>query len=276
MSVGQAEETDEERDRADTIFPSSDLREAFRRLAVTTSPEIEQMVVHYKKGVLLDLLEKKEINQNVLRKCETIYLGSNIDIEYPLCLGARKIVLADPAFKNPISQTLLFKKIKDLVGREPTHTSENEYTFFFDFGDGPEEVMLELAGKSYAFREELTEYKIPDGVGLILSFITPSGTTLKHPLDARAVRDKLVAGGMVIVFGEPLDKKILEQERERFLASASSDKSNPVNAWPPGVFLEKELNWIYKKYGYESLPVKPFVVGGMAEVTTFLKKGTTL
>ncbi|GEM_PF-2079462 len=286
--LGQGEETDEERERADKLFTSNDRREAFRRLSVTTALELEQAMLHYKKKVLLDLLGKKEVNQNIVREHKTVYLGASTDIEYPLCLGGRNIVLVDPTFKDEVGRLLILNKIKDMGGHEPTKISEDEYSFLFDFGNGVEAVSVELVGKSYASREEFSEYKMPDKVGLILSFITPSGPTAGHPLDARVVRDKLVAGGMILVFGEALDETTMNQERGRFLnKNFGGDIEEAIRIFKGdgGALLSEEARWIFKRHGYELVPTDPFeyerVEGGrvtaeMGEVTTFLKKGTVL
>ena len=53
-------------------------------IATTTHPNSKKEV---KKGVVLEIAEKKLIAPEILEKYPIVYIGSGTDIEYPLALG---------------------------------------------------------------------------------------------------------------------------------------------------------------------------------------------
>ncbi len=275
FGVVSTAETDDERKQADRRFASPNQRNAFRTMTLTSFDDpLAEELLHYKKGVVLDLRKRKLIDQDILQNHPTVYLGSGIDIEYPLCLGARKIILVDPVFTDQNVREDVLKKIAQMTGEEPVSVSKNTFSFIFDFGNGREQATVMFEQEPYASREEVSRYKIPESVGMILSILTPSGLTRGHNLDARSVHDKLVTEGTILVYGEALDEATMVQERTAFVKK-NIRKGLPHDDKTAQTFLQDEARWIFKKYGYESIPMSPFIsksrneIGG---VMTFLKK----
>jgi len=272
-------ETDEERKQADRRFTSSDQRQAFRSLTLSTFDSGHEELLHYKKATILDVRKKKAVDQDIVRNYDTVYIGSDIDIGYSLCLGSRKVILVDPIFSDHNRRDHALEQIAYITGEQPKRTSDKSYSFFFDFGSGKEEASVTFEQEPYASKKEFSPYNLPQQVGMILSFLTPSGLTRGHNLDAQAVRDNLVAGGMILVFGEALDEAVIAPWRDAYARKKIKDEKGlralASDRKAMKKFMEDEMRAVYKQYGYTSIPLSPFIPKkkeALPEVMTFLKK----
>lgn len=214
------------------------------------------------------------IDQNIVQNYPTVYLGSGIDIEYPLVLGSRKIILVDPVFRDSKIRGIVIGRIAELTGEQPSKVLESTHSFTFDFGNGREEATVTFEQEPYSSVEEVSKYKIPENIGMILCFLSTTGLTRGHNLDAQSVRDKLVPGGMILAYGEALDEATMIQKRKEFVIK-NIRKGLPHDNETARQFLSDEAKWIYRKLGYESIPMRPFTPKSRAElgdVMTLLRK----
>lgn len=80
------------------IFTTPKTRKAFEQIDAATVPR--KGAIEHKKRTVIEVREKKLIDQEVLKNNPTVYVGAGIDFEYPLSLGAREIILVDPVLKD--------------------------------------------------------------------------------------------------------------------------------------------------------------------------------
>lgn len=163
-----------------SIFPSQDRQKAFERISAVTTPQDE--AIEHKKTIVKEIAEHNLLPVDTLRHHPTVYAGSHYDVEYPLALGCRRIIMVDPELKNADAAGEIGKRIHALIDEEPTRVQENVFTFNFDFGEGDEKVSIELVPKYYNPQEISTpfgsspkipedqRYSIPEQTGMILGF----------------------------------------------------------------------------------------------------------
>lgn len=91
------------------LLTAPELYNAFKNIDAATGNQIGAIV--HKKSLIIESIEKNLFNQEILANYPTVYLGSGIDFEYPLCLGAKKIILSDPI----LSEQDTITKIKNRI-----------------------------------------------------------------------------------------------------------------------------------------------------------------
>jgi hypothetical protein len=231
--------------KMEKIFPSQDLQNAYKNLSITTSPEFTRKLLDDKTKMLIEVLQSGRLPQDILKTYETIYVSSGIDIELPLCLGARKITLVDPELSDEAIFQSLLSKINALDAQAIVFT-EKEKTlirFNFDFGKGKENVSIKIEpkifGKEHAAHHKDGEpYELPNEVGLVLGYRTQDAL-----INDSEVRDKLVPGGVVLVDDLTMTVHEYYEETEKISNSTT--------------MLPDEIKAIaYKKRGYEYVPLK--------------------
>lgn len=147
-----------------------------------------------KKGVVLEIIEKKLLSDEILRNYPIVYIGSGTDVEYPLALGGRNIVMVDPILEDEQAINELIGKIKTLTDQD-VQNNFGKITFTFDFGSGSENVVVELATRPYDKTIE-DRYEIPDNSGAIVLFASQGPSGLVRVDDN--MKEKLVEGGVII------------------------------------------------------------------------------
>jgi len=154
--------------------------------------------IEQKKGIVAEILKNELLSEEVLKNYPTVYLGSCVDIEYPLTIGARDIVLVDPGFVDPKWQEGVVERLKRITKTEPV-IEENLITVSFDFGKGKETVRIVLVPKFFALSSENQKednYKLPDQIGNIILFASqgPSGVIGVN----EEMKKRVVSGGIII------------------------------------------------------------------------------
>lgn len=121
-----------------------------------------------------------------------IYIGSGLDLEFPMILRARKIILVDPCFQDEKNINQIFQKASRFSSQIPNilkiSTFHNRISFKFDFGQGQEVVSVDL------FAQDYESYKHILPVGYIIEF----NSRLDHILYKSDLLAKLVVGGLII------------------------------------------------------------------------------
>lgn len=195
--------TEEERR---SIMGSNMRLKALQDMRTTAWPK--KLQAEMKRHVALAVQEQRLISDDALKHFPCVYIGSGGDIEYPLAIGARKIVLVDPACGLPRFRERILERIEDLTG-ERIASDATPLQFAFDFGSGSEAVTLELfAGEYVRDRSEedpdMPLYKLPEKIGSILLFAAqgPSGRVSVDEL----MRERLVPGGAILNHTEVIRK----------------------------------------------------------------------
>lgn len=181
--------------------------------AIDTNTNPRQPNIEKKKGIIAEVLEKRLIPDVVLKDKKTVYIGSATDVAYPLALGARNIVLADPCFSQDEWCTTLGDRIKALIGEGVTE-EEGIFTFEFDFGQGNETVRIQVAAQEYIpeeFRKiQASSFELPKDTGVVMLFATQGGASGAVAV-TESLLSKVDSHGAVI------------QDADIFLQDASGD-----------------------------------------------------
>ncbi len=171
------------------LLGSGERVKALDAITTTTLPSSKKEM---KKGVVLEIAEKRLISDEILRAYPLVYIGSGTDLEYTLALGGRITVMVDPILAIPEIRDELIEKVKKLG---PGANIQNDTCVFeFDFGHGKERVSVELAAKAYS--AENSEYELPDRIGAIVLYASqgPAGRITADD----TMMDKMVEGGIII------------------------------------------------------------------------------
>jgi len=237
-------------ERIMAAFPTEDLRRAMSLINAETMPR--KSAVEHKKRTATEIREKNLIDQTILKQYPTVYVGSGVDIEYPLTLGARKVEMVDPIFHDERAVSDLITELTKIAGEAPKQTSKNNFEFHFDFGDGDEKVTITVSPTLYAqpgadriFSQEedsIPLYDLPERVGMILGFRT---TGVDIDSDKRTIAN-LVPGGYLLA-DHVTASFIREAQELKGEAVFSGIESQDVKG------LQKE---VWGKRGFQFIPLE--------------------
>ena len=161
-------------------------------ISTTTNPASKREI---KKGIVLEVTEKGLIPEEVLKHNPIVYIGSGTDVEYPLALGGRNIIMVDPLLGHEEARQELVQKIEGIIADNPL-IEDKVISFKFDFGNGPEDVKVELVTKHYPYSEDRRtedDYDLPEEIGAAILY-APAGVII----DDSKVRERLTDGGVII------------------------------------------------------------------------------
>lgn len=175
------------------IFVSGERLAAFEGITTNTMPIDKKTSM--KKGIAAEVAKREIIPELVLKEFPVVYIGSGTDVEYPLVLGGRHIVMIDPIFKDERARQEVIEKIVKLIKENPV-TSPEVITFQFDFGKGKENVEIKLIPESYSIEDGKEVGLLPDKVGVLILFASqgPKGSVR---IDDN-MKGKVVNGGCIL------------------------------------------------------------------------------
>lgn len=212
--------TEEER----RALMGSDMRfKALQSILTTTLPY--KLQAEMKRHIALTVTEQGLISEEALKDFPSVYIGAGGDLEYPLAIGARHIIMVDPACGIPGFKEAIVRRIEDLTG-EKVASDTLPLHFSFDFGSGKEPVSLELFAGKYAPDQsnedpDMPLYALPEKVGSILLFAA-QGPRGRVEID-EAMRARLVPGGAILQHADVL-KKLPETGGEQLLTLGQEPK----------------------------------------------------
>lgn len=132
------------------------------------------------------------IESTGIQKYPAVYLASGLDLEFPLVLRARRIIMIDPIFANENNIGIIRQKILkyDQNGFTEKQISKfhSHFTFQFDFGYGLETVHLDLFARTYQ------DFNYLSPIGFIIEF----NNELDHCLFKSELLSKLIMNGIII------------------------------------------------------------------------------
>src|SRR3989344_6175751 len=184
--------TDEDRLR---ILKSEDRVRALNAITTTTLPPAKKEM---KKGAVLQIAEENLIQEDILKSRQVVYIGSDIDAEYPLSLGARNNTFVDPVFQDARAKTDLIEKLRKLSGEEPK-VEGDKISSSFDFGNGKENVTIELVPKFFTptgKEKRGDDYELPQNIGGIIMYAAQGPGSSVDSDDA--MKAKLMDGGFLL------------------------------------------------------------------------------
>lgn len=148
-----------------------------------------------KRDITLEVVKRKFLSDDFLRTRPVVYIGSGIDIEYVLALGARHIVMMDPSFESETQMEDMLNKIEKMASGSMEVPAFGEFLFKFDFGHGPEPVSVKLSAAMYSPTSLVRERIIPEDTGAIIlfaSYVEPD----------EFLKSRLAKGGIILNEGD--------------------------------------------------------------------------
>lgn len=262
------------------LFHSSDLERAYLNLSANTHPKED--AIEHKKRIVRELRNRNLFSPEIQRNYPLVYVASGLDIEYPLLLGGRKVILVDPIFANEDSVTRLTERIKGLTNSQ-VRQERKKLVFEFDFGEGKEEVNVTVEGVFYSEagrkaeldflskvpkptdwqpeeeleskQEELGYFQPPKQIGMILGFRTSPDAAIDSNQVAMA---GLVRGGIILV-DEALNILFRMMKQDESLLFESEEDRKPFEL----------MKRKYESLGFEFIELQE---EGQYINYTFLKK----
>jgi len=199
-------------EQKDELLKTPDREAAFDGINTTTTPRKPKREM--KKGIVAEIIKQRLLPDEILRDYPMVYIGSETDIEYPLALGGRKIMMVDPILENQQAVQEILKKITSIIKEQTKQNPDGKVNFNFDFGDGKEPVVVELVARPYLKDEKEKSFSIPENTGTILLFASqgPSGAVRIDD----AMKSKIVHGGAILEEADIL-KIDKENNKEEFI-----------------------------------------------------------
>ncbi len=153
-----------------------------------------------------------------------VYMASGLDLEFPLVLRARRIIMIDPIFSEEENINKIIQKIHkyDTSGFSHKKISifHNHFTFNFDFGSGPELVNVDLFAKTYQ------EFNYLSPIGYIIEF----NNNLDHCLHKPDLLERLVVNGLIVDNTDSPLKKTSSTIFEKIFYGTNTEKSEEKRA----------------------------------------------
>lgn len=238
----------QEKYESDELFSVVEEKNAFERIGAATLPKEE--AIQHKKQIVLEIKKDNLIDFKIIKENPLVYIGSDIDFEYPLSLGARNIILVDPVLKNAEAIQELEKRIKSIINMELIKVSEKELQFPLSNGEivtiqiepalyGSPET---LAKMQFDEKEQMEKFQPPEKIGMILGFRTMG-------IDAdenKESMERLVNGGYILIdkIFDSFLTDMTDEEKREYLYRDSPKK--------PVEIMKKK----WGKRGYDFIPLR--------------------
>ncbi|MES2225682.1 MAG: hypothetical protein V4480_02635 [Patescibacteria group bacterium] len=163
--------------------------------AVDTTTMPRGPVREMKRSIVLEILKQGLLSTEVLRNNPMVYIGSGTDVEYPLALGGRHIIMVDPVFEQQQAIQEVIDRIEHLIAKG-MEKDRNRLTFDFDFGEGSEQVVVELVPSAYDADLGSEGYALPDAIGHLVLYASQGPTGAVSI--SQEMKSKIVENGAII------------------------------------------------------------------------------
>ncbi len=234
-------------ERINNLLPSDDLRKAFKSITASTISMFNLAVLEKQQNVL-EIRERNIANEKILKDFPTVYIGAGIDIEYPLSLGSRNIIMVDPSLKEIYLIEELRQKIRNLSEEVPRE-DQNHFYFKFDFGKGKEDTVITIDPRIYANEDNaaidrVDRFMPPDKIGTILAFQS------ENPAQNRETIEHLLPDGLILTNRLPAgfanEYFDAQPEQQELFSNATLNGKR------------KMFDSVYKTKGFESIQLESF------------------
>lgn len=136
---------------SDSVLPTEHIRLAYAHIDAATGNK--DAAIAQKRAFVVDIRADRLIDEEFLVRRPTIYVGSGYDIEYPLCLGSRNIMMVDPILQDPVFRTAVEGRVSTIITHQPEWIGDG-LQFKFDFGKGEEDVLITFHPELFYSPEE--------------------------------------------------------------------------------------------------------------------------
>lgn len=216
-------------DKKELILPTQDLKKAFYQMKASTMPPVAAL--NEKKEIIVSMREGQYIDESILKERRTVYVGSGTDIEYPILLGARNILMVDLGSSESFIAEIE-ERIKNISGK--FEKTENGYSFEVDFGLGKEVVNLEIDSSWYGptvgdvSESDYKKFDFPKNTGLVVGFASGG------PLDRDPNLVTNLPSGSYIYDSyhlSDLEKKFDDYNENEFIPNHTRSKEEIIEAY---------------------------------------------
>lgn len=145
---------------SESVLPTEHLRRAYASIDAATGNK--DAGIAQKRAFIVDIRTDGLLDEAIMQRHPVVYAGSDKDIHYPLCLGARTIMMVDPIFEDPKQRIEVEARIAAIITHQPEWIGDG-LEFKFDFGKGDEDVLvtfhpdLFLSEDGYAATQEQSD-----------------------------------------------------------------------------------------------------------------------
>ena len=204
-----------------TFLKSKQRINAYDKISTSTNPP--RANIDKKKGIVSEVIKNNLIDEETLKKYPSVYIGSGTDIEYPLAMGARKIILVDPNLAETEFRDEMLRQLNNLTPNNLT-ISDSKINFDFDFGNGPEKAEIVISPTHHNPRFTVNNshgvFNSPEQIGLVMTYVTQDPYSSSVEIDDD-IASKLVDRGLVLfdnfskrkIAGRFVDKELGTKEK---------------------------------------------------------------
>ncbi len=245
------EELARNRERVGDLYASADMQRIYRQLRAATFPS-DSAILH-KQRTLRELRERKLLDETLLRKAPAVYVGSGFDFEYPVLMGARRVMLVDPILSDERARKLLIERVEQI---SPVTETAGEVHFEMEFEPGEKEtVTLEIRPEMYgglptmphtvALTERFESFQTDEPISLLLGFRTEGMDIDTDP----KMMDQIAPGGIVIAdhMSSQYLHTLSDEEKARLLHNLDGWDIRAVHA---------SLQQYWDKLGFDFVPLQ--------------------
>lgn len=229
-------------ERINKVLPTEDLRRTFASMKAQTM-SLHNLAVLEKQQNVIEIRENDVFTEQILRDFPLIYIGAGVDIEYPLSLGSRRIVMVDPILKEPIRIQNIRQKISVLAAGDFSEDKAG-FHFSFDYGQGDESVIVSVDPRAYVGInsepiEGVERFVPPEKIGAILVFQS------EDPSKDYDTVLRIVPGGVI------LSNRWLESFVNEYFEANRGSREAFRDATPAEKI--EIVDGIYRSKGFESI-----------------------
>lgn len=148
-SLARSSNLDNENDQEtiNFIFNTPVSRRIFDNISANTG--FSGDATEHKKSNVLRIRSQKLLEEKIVGKLPTLYVGSGLDFEYPISLGVRNLVMIDPIFTEQENIKRLQDKIRNTEGLVLLEMSDSEIGFILD----EKEIKITIAPNIYSSKK---------------------------------------------------------------------------------------------------------------------------
>lgn len=157
--------------------------------------------------------------EGIVQKEKMKYIGSGLDIQYPLLLGGRNIILVDSIFQEDQHLPDLLERIKkyDPEAQLTKEESNSTIHFLFDFGKGKEQVAIQVVPQSF---QSLPKQ---EPIGVLITYCLGPNNIFYYPKLLKSVVER----GYILTneYSSPIYSIAFSNIRRQFPDSAEGDEA---------------------------------------------------
>lgn len=201
--------------KKDTSSFSKDIVLAAESLETDTAFPMGHIVTKLENALALRSRLQQE---GIVQREKTEYVGSGVDVEYPLLLGSRNLILVDPILQDKKSSTKVSERVRrfDPEAQEIKEDGSLTIHFLFDFGNGKEKTSVQVLPQ---FFQSLPKQ---EPIGVLITYCLGPNNIFSYPKLLKSVVER----GYILTneYSSPISSVAFSNIRRKFPDSAEGDE----------------------------------------------------